>query len=393
MIIVAGKNNIAVWGLQRLIALAGKANVAVVLNKSDEGKNGWQKSLRYFADLWGVETLSLDEAQVCADIFISLEFDRLINPTQFKTKALFNIHFSLLPKYRGMYTSIWPLLNNESVSGVTLHEIDSGIDTGPIVDQEIFAINHAATSRDLYLLYTYSAVRLLNRNIGTILDGQIVSYRQSAINTSYYSKNSIKFSEREINLKKTAYEILKFIRSFCFREYQLPEFQGRPVVNAEILDSNSVKGFSDKASEFSVVVQAIDYPVRLYFDCLNLLIEACERDDVNKVHSLIKNIVSIDDMSSKGWTPLMVAAYHNAFNVARCLIKFGADINARNHNGTTVLMYAKDGALRTCDNSTFEFLLSLGSDMFARDYSEKSIFDYVTSDELSKLGLNKFLLG
>ena len=40
-----------------------------------------------------------------------------------------------------MYTSIWPIINGENYCGVTLHEIDSGIDTGDIIDQIKVKIN------------------------------------------------------------------------------------------------------------------------------------------------------------------------------------------------------------------------------------------------------------
>ena len=46
-----------------------------------------------------------------------------------------NIHAGLLPRNRGCNPTQWAILKNEFRTGVTLHEIDSGIDTGPIVDQ------------------------------------------------------------------------------------------------------------------------------------------------------------------------------------------------------------------------------------------------------------------
>ncbi len=46
-----------------------------------------------------------------------------------------NIHSSLLPKYRGVHPVSWALINGESETGVTLHRIDDGIDTGEILVQ------------------------------------------------------------------------------------------------------------------------------------------------------------------------------------------------------------------------------------------------------------------
>ena len=56
-------------------------------------------------------------------------------PKNFLNARLYNIHFSYLPAYKGMFTSALPIKNGEVDSGVTLHKIESGIDTGDIIDQ------------------------------------------------------------------------------------------------------------------------------------------------------------------------------------------------------------------------------------------------------------------
>ena len=57
----------------------------------------------------------------------------IIKTKNFKSNKLFNLHFSLLPSYKGMHTSAFPILNGEKYSGVTIHKIDNGIDTGDII--------------------------------------------------------------------------------------------------------------------------------------------------------------------------------------------------------------------------------------------------------------------
>lgn len=386
-IVVAGKNDIAVYGLRRIISLAGIENVAVVPNRADEGINGWQKSLRYFSKLWGVRQITLEEAEDAADIFLSLEFDRLIKPRNFNTDQLFNMHFSLLPKYKGMFTSTWPILNNEKYSGVTLHVIDEGIDTGPIVDQQSFSINPKATSRDLYCSYTSEAINVLQRNLGDILNGSAIAVKQSPIGATYYSKKSLDYSNSEINTRQTAGEVMQFVRAFSFREYQLPTLDGRKVVRAEITSYESAKTSEDSFDVFKIV-NTIDYPVKLYFDRLKDFLEACKKNDFMQINRLKKNILSVDDKNDHGWTPLMVAVYNNSIDATKQLIGWGADINAVNNNGTTVLMYAKDGAIKSNDLTVFNMLKALGANAHEKDYYGKSIRDYVNSEELRWLGID-----
>ena len=62
-----------------------------------------------------------------------------------------------------MYTSALPIINNELETGVTLHKIDSGIDTGDIIDQIKFKIENNFTARDLYFKYLFYSKELLKK--------------------------------------------------------------------------------------------------------------------------------------------------------------------------------------------------------------------------------------
>lgn len=77
-----------------------------------------------------------------ADLLLSVQYDRIFRQSDLvKFKRCLNIHYSPLPRYRGMRPVNWALKNGERVHGVTIHEIDEGIDTGPIVAQTTFSIN------------------------------------------------------------------------------------------------------------------------------------------------------------------------------------------------------------------------------------------------------------
>ena len=127
-IAIAGKNQVAIDGMNAALALGMESPVYCVANRSDDGTDRWQPSFRKCAASSGrVELVDLDDLFDIDDLlFFSLEFDRILKPERFRSAALFNLHFSLLPAYRGMYTSTMPLLNGEAESGVTLHRIDDG---------------------------------------------------------------------------------------------------------------------------------------------------------------------------------------------------------------------------------------------------------------------------
>jgi len=65
---------------------------------------------------------------------------------------ILNIHAGITPNYRGVHGAYWALVNNEKhLAGVTLHVVDSGVDTGSIIDQDLITI----TKKDNYSTYPY----------------------------------------------------------------------------------------------------------------------------------------------------------------------------------------------------------------------------------------------
>lgn len=82
----------------------------------------------------GFETLKA----LNADIFITCAYgqiisEEIINIPKYKT---INVHFSLLPNYRGASPVQWALINCEQTVGVTIMNTDKGIDTGDIILQK-----------------------------------------------------------------------------------------------------------------------------------------------------------------------------------------------------------------------------------------------------------------
>lgn len=70
------------------------------------------------------------------DIMLSCRFDLIFREPAIRVPrlGLFNLHPGALPAYRGLYAPFRALMNGEKRMGCTLHAIDPGIDTGPVVE-------------------------------------------------------------------------------------------------------------------------------------------------------------------------------------------------------------------------------------------------------------------
>lgn len=388
VVCVAGKNDIAVNVLLYLNSIKEDAfELVVSCNRNEDGKNGWQKSLRFFAQRLGIKEVTLEELYAIPDlVFLSLEYDRIIRPHLFQTKQLYNIHFSALPKYKGMYTSALPILNDESEGGVTFHRIASGIDTGEIIAQKLFPLEEKDTSRDLYLKCIWYGTELVISQLKDVLNNSCISEPQPIEHSSYYSKAAIDYRNLTININTTAYGIGRQIRAFSFREYQLPKIHGHSIFDYEITKELSEKKSGEILEETSeyIKIATIDYNMFLYFDQFENVLSACRDGNLEYLKSVPCINKYIEQKNEKGWTPLIVAAYNNQKEIVDYLLQLGADVHVKNHNGTNMLMYAKNTYLDYGDSSILEQIYHLGVVPEEEDYMGYDLYHYIENIEQDK---------
>lgn len=234
-ICIAGKNKCAVDVLKYLLSIKiTKKKILILPNENDNGKNDWQPSLKKIAIIKKLKITSLKELYKISNLyFFSLEYEKIINIKKFKSNKLFNFHFSLLPKYRGCHTNYLQLLNGEKISGVTLHEIDKGIDTGNIIDQIKFKIKINDTAYNNYEKLMNLSIKLFKNNFRKILKNKYVSKKQNLSKGSYYSRNSIVYKNRlKIDMKKASLRTHNRIRSLIFPAYQYPFVNGTKIIKS-----------------------------------------------------------------------------------------------------------------------------------------------------------------
>src|SRR5262249_6850280 len=84
-----------------------------------------------------------------------------------------NVHTSLLPRYRGAAPIQWAILNGDSESGVTIMQMDEGMDTGPIIAQERTRISEEDNAQTLHDRLAKLGAGLLVCTIPDFVNGRL----------------------------------------------------------------------------------------------------------------------------------------------------------------------------------------------------------------------------
>lgn len=103
-----------------------------------------------------------------ADVAIVVAYGRIL-PEGFLNafpNGAVNVHFSLLPKYRGAAPVNWAIVNGETVTGVTTMKMDVGLDTGDILLQRSVLIDPDETAPELMERLSFLGEELLSETLG-----------------------------------------------------------------------------------------------------------------------------------------------------------------------------------------------------------------------------------
>jgi methionyl-tRNA formyltransferase len=97
-----------------------------------------------------------------------------------------NLHGGLLPHYRGGHVMQWAIINGEAETGVTLHYMDEGVDTGPVVAEHRFRIEPEDDAASIRLKLRDAGVRLIGEWLPRLLAGTAPRVPQDETCARYY---------------------------------------------------------------------------------------------------------------------------------------------------------------------------------------------------------------
>lgn len=147
-----------------------------------------------------------------ADIFIVAAFGQILSEEILKMPKFgcINIHASLLPKYRGAGPIQRVILEGEKETGITIMQMDKGIDTGDILLQSSFPIDPKETGDSLHDKLAEEGARLIVEALEKIEAGEITPRKQKEEEASY--AGMLQKSMGRIDWNKDAAQIERMVR-------------------------------------------------------------------------------------------------------------------------------------------------------------------------------------
>jgi len=151
-----------------------------------------------------------------------------------------NIHASLLPRWRGAAPIQRAILAGDAQTGITIMQIEAGLDTGAILAQQPVAIDAAANSQQLHDQLSQLGADLLLATLQLAEDGKLDPKAQPAQGVTYAGK--IDKAEARIDWWRSALEIDRQVRAFtpwpvaetAWHGQQLRVWEARPVAGTRV---------------------------------------------------------------------------------------------------------------------------------------------------------------
>ena len=220
--IVFAYHNVGVRCLSVLLA-QGMDVKLVVTHEDSASENIWFSSVKSLAQEHGIpvitpadphdeETLALLRAAQ-PDFLFSFYYRNMLKPAilSLPKRGCYNMHGSLLPKYRGRVPINWAVIHGEHESGATLHDMVEKPDAGAIIDQMAVPILPNDTAEEVFGKVLVAAELVLNRTLPLLVAGKAKRTPMDLSKGSYFGGR--KAEDGRIAWAQSAVQIHNLVRA------------------------------------------------------------------------------------------------------------------------------------------------------------------------------------
>jgi len=221
-IVVMAYHDIGYACLERLLDMGAEIS-AVVTHADNPREEIWFRSVRDLAFercLPVYQPADVNDprmaravGEMAPDIIFSFYFRQIIGNDLLGIPAIgaFNLHGSLLPRYRGRCPVNWVILNGEKETGVTLHRMEAKPDRGAIIAQKAVPIQFRDTALTLFRKMTAASAELIGDVYPLMLKGEIPEIPQDHSTASYFGGR--KPGDGKIDWPRAAVQVYNLVRA------------------------------------------------------------------------------------------------------------------------------------------------------------------------------------
>ena len=198
-VIFMGTPDFSVGTLEALIAAGHDVCLAVTQPDKPKGRGGKmqytpvkEKALFYDIPVYQPKRVRDPECveelrKYKADVIVVIAFGQILPKSilELTPYGCINVHASLLPKYRGAAPIQWAVIDGESVSGVTIMQMDEGLDTGDMIMKTEVPIAADETGESLHDKLAAAGAALCVKTLKALEDGTAVHEKQGESPTAY----------------------------------------------------------------------------------------------------------------------------------------------------------------------------------------------------------------
>jgi methionyl-tRNA formyltransferase len=197
--------------------------VALITHADNPGETIWFKTPAMLAREHGIPVHTSESVNTPAwleriaalrpELILSVYYRKMISTRILDLAPLgaFNMHGSLLPKYRGRAPINWAVLHGESRIGMTLHRMVKRADAGEIIDQEGVDIGPRDTAEQAFRKALPCARAVLARQMDKLLDGTTTGTPQDETQATYFGGRTPE--DGRIDWSRPTAEIFNLIRA------------------------------------------------------------------------------------------------------------------------------------------------------------------------------------
>lgn len=197
-----------------------------------------------------------------ADIFVVAAFGQIVSEEILSIPKFgcVCVHASLLPKYRGAGPIQWAIINGEKTTGVTIMQMDKGIDTGDMLMKAEVAIDPQETGDSLHDKLAQTGARLIVEALPKIERGELIPEKQNDEDSCY--AKMLNKSMSKIDWRRSAKELDCLIRGLISWPGASTVYRGRnlKIWKEEVVAEEELRQMGAEPSEAMVpgTVAAVD---------------------------------------------------------------------------------------------------------------------------------------